>query len=62
MNNISKIEVYWNEWTEKYVVCVSSDNVNIASFVDTVSTFKEVEEFIEQVKESYPDIEIKIYE
>lgn len=62
MDKISKVEVYYNDWTNKFVMVVSSEDNRIEPFIDTAHTLQELEECIKKLEELYPNIEVKYYE
>lgn len=62
MDKISKVEVYYNDWTNKFIMVVSSKDNKIEPFIDTSDTLQEVEGCIKKLEELYPDIEVKYYE
>lgn len=63
MSKMYKIEVYYNEWTDKYIVAPFWDDREVEDTeFKTVKTFAEVELMLDKFKEWFPDVEIKIYE
>lgn len=63
MSKIYKVEVYYNEWTDKYIVAPFWDGREVEDTeFKTVKTFAEVELMLDKFKELFPYAEIKIYE
>lgn len=60
MDNINKIEVYYNEWTSKYVIAFISEDID-ATF-ECVDTMEEVRAVVSNIERLCPDVKIEIYE
>ena len=59
---MNKIEVFFNDYNENYVIVVSDSDPLVEPFVENVKTFSEVESFIKRVEEFYPEVKIEINE
>lgn len=63
MSKIYKVEVYYNEWTDKWIFAPFWDDREVEDTeFKTVKTRAEVESMLDKFKELFPDVEIKIYE
>ena len=54
---MSKIEIIYNEYIEKYVAIVSDEDECVSPHMENLDK-DEVEIFIKRIKEAYPDIMI----
>lgn len=62
MTNVGKIEVYYNEWIDKYVVALIGKDESYSSAFQMFKTKDEVNGLVEKIKKTCPYVKVEIYE